>query len=517
MTIRLSICIPTRNRASTLERSLASIANSQAFGALRDVEIVVCDNASTDHTPAVVQRFVAVHGDRIRYFRNESDVGDRNFETVLRHGRGDFLKLSNDSLAWSEEGLVHVHELVGACAKLKPAVFFLNGARPTPEPVLVLETPDQLLDAVSFQLTWIGSFGMWRQDLDQMRDFSRCADRQLAQVDVFCRLATTGRPVVVSNVQFGAVLDVGRKGGYDLAKVFGVNYLAILSSFEGAFSAQALAKEKRAVLIDHILPWYFNPDHDFGVYPLEPQLEPVYADEPYYREALADARRRDQERHGRTDPQRVAQAWRARNAHNETYMVRLFNPACVSVGKASYGPLDVHTWGHAGERLSIGHFVSIAEGASFLLGGNHPYRGFSTYPFKVKLLGHPHEAQTKGPITIGDDVWIGMNAMILSGVTVGQGAVIGAGAVVASDVPPYAIVAGNPARVVRYRFPPAVIAKLLTLDFSQLQPQVLADMGDDLYDELNETNVDAVMARLHGQSLSGEAVSAWRGERQPEV
>ena len=501
MTYRLSICIPTRNRAQTLERALASITACPAFAAHGDIEVVVSDNASTDDTPAVVGRFVQAFGDRIRYFRNESDLVDRNFEVALRHGRGQYLKLANDSLEWSGEGLAHMHELVGACAKLKPAVFFLNGARPTPEPVLVLHNPDELLAVMSFQVTWIGSFGIWREQLEQMPDFSRRSDLHLVQVDATFRLATQDRPVVVSNIQFARGMDVGRKGGYDLARVFGVNYLSILASFEGRVSPKALAREKQSVLVDHILPWYFNTGHDFGQFPLESSLDPVYQAEPYYQEALAAARTRGlAQQRAAADPQQIVQAWRARNAHNETYMVRLFDPQRVTVGKASYGPLDVQAWGHPDERLSIGHYVSIAEGVSFLLGGNHPYKGFSTYPFKVKLLGHAREAQTKGPIVVGDDVWIGANAMILSGVTIGQGAVIGAGAVVSSDVPPYAIVAGNPARVVRYRFAPAVIARLMTLDFGRLQPQRLAQVGEDLYEEITEANVDAVLARLQPEA-----------------
>lgn len=496
MTIRLSICIPTRNRAATLEKALHSITACPTFQAHADIEVVVCDNASTDRTAEVICSFTSAWGDRVRCFRNDSDVADRNFETVLRYGRGSFLKLANDSLEWSEEGLAHMYELVGACQNIQPALFFLNSARPTPDPVLVLHTPDELLSVMSYQSTWIGSFGIWREWLEQMPDFSRRANMQLAQVDAMFRQATMGRPVVVSNVQFARVLDVGRKGGYNLAQVFGANYLSILGSFEGALSAKALAREKHAVLVEHILPWYFNQDHDFSQYPLESCLSPAYEAEPYYQEAVASARNKSASLQHEANPQMVVQRWRTRNAHNETYMVRLFDPARVTVGRASYGPLDVQSWGHQDEGLSIGHFVSIAEGVRFLLGGNHPYKGFSTYPFKVKLLGHSREAQTKGRIVIGDDVWIGANAMILSGVTVGQGAIIGAGSVVASDIPPYAIVVGNPARVLRYRFSPSVIAKLMTLDFGQLQPQALAQIGEDLYDEINESNVDEKLMRL---------------------
>jgi virginiamycin A acetyltransferase len=121
-----------------------------------------------------------------------------------------------------------------------------------------------------------------------------------------------------------------------------------------------------------------------------------------------------------------------------------------------------------GDRLVIGRFCSIASGAQFILnGGNHHIATASSYPFGI--FGGGWEAAMpatwphKGDITIGNDVWIGYRASILPGVTIGDGAVVAALSVVAADVPPYAIVAGNPARVVRKRLDEADIALLLDL------------------------------------------------------
>lgn len=120
-----------------------------------------------------------------------------------------------------------------------------------------------------------------------------------------------------------------------------------------------------------------------------------------------------------------------------------------------------------GDRLLIGKFCAIARGVQFLMnGGNHDLHGFSSYPFFI--FGNGWECATpsdsgagsKGDTVIGHDVWIGYQATILPGVSIGNGAVIGAKAVVSRDVPPYAIVAGNPARVVRYRFDAETIATL---------------------------------------------------------
>jgi virginiamycin A acetyltransferase len=122
-----------------------------------------------------------------------------------------------------------------------------------------------------------------------------------------------------------------------------------------------------------------------------------------------------------------------------------------------------------GDRLIIGKFVAIAQGAQFIMNGaNHPMGGFSTFPFGTLgfVPGEPHGAESdppRGDTTIGNDVWIGREAVIMPGVKIGDGAIIGAHAVVGSSVPPYAIVAGNPARVIRKRFPDHVITRLLAI------------------------------------------------------
>lgn len=88
---------------------------------------------------------------------------------------------------------------------------------------------------------------------------------------------------------------------------------------------------------------------------------------------------------------------------------------------------------------------------------------------------------SKGAIEIGHDVWIGTNAIILSGVTIGTGAIVGAGSLVAKDVPPYAIVAGNPAKVLRFRFSDELIAKLLQSQWWCLPDTMLKQLEDYFY------------------------------------
>lgn len=123
------------------------------------------------------------------------------------------------------------------------------------------------------------------------------------------------------------------------------------------------------------------------------------------------------------------------------------------------------------DKLIIGKFCSIACKAKFLMtSGNHAMKSLSSYTFPIFYeewgldTAHITEAwDNKGDIIIGNDVWIGYDAVIMSGVKIGDGAIIGTRAVVTKDVPPYSIVGGIPAKVIRKRFSDDIISKLLKL------------------------------------------------------
>jgi virginiamycin A acetyltransferase len=149
----------------------------------------------------------------------------------------------------------------------------------------------------------------------------------------------------------------------------------------------------------------------------------------------------------------------------------------VEVGEYTYyddfdDPLaferDAVLYAYGPERLIIGRFCAIASGVRFILpGANHADLGPSTFPFGI--FGEPWAdtmdlvmgASSRGDTVVGNDVWLGYQALVLPGVTIGDGAVVAAASVVASDVAPYAVVAGNPARVVRRRYDDEDVARLL--------------------------------------------------------
>jgi acetyltransferase-like isoleucine patch superfamily enzyme len=140
----------------------------------------------------------------------------------------------------------------------------------------------------------------------------------------------------------------------------------------------------------------------------------------------------------------------------------------TTIGDFTYGLPTVLEYGE-GSSLEIGKYCSIAENVLILVGGEHRTDWITTYPFPAlaerwqeaaKIGGHP---RSKGNVVIGNDVWIGTGATILSGVNIGDGAVIGAQTVVAKDIEPYTIAVGNPMRILRKRFSENQVNALLRI------------------------------------------------------
>ena len=127
-------------------------------------------------------------------------------------------------------------------------------------------------------------------------------------------------------------------------------------------------------------------------------------------------------------------------------------------------------YGYGPERLVIGRYCALAEGVRFVMAGaNHPMLGPSTFPFGIfggtwaeTTMDLVMSAPSRGDTVVGHDVWLGYRTLVMPGVTIGHGAVVAAGSVVVSDIPPYAIAGGNPARVLRMRYDEEDVARLLT-------------------------------------------------------
>jgi len=169
------------------------------------------------------------------------------------------------------------------------------------------------------------------------------------------------------------------------------------------------------------------------------------------------------------------------------------------VGEFSYGSPRVLSWGE-GSKLSIGKFCSLADDVVILLGGEHRTDWISTYPFTSifknqinAIEGHP---KTKGDVVIKNDVWIGRQSIILSGLTINDGAVIGAGSVVTKDVPAYAIVAGNPASLKKNRFSDIQINQLESIAWWNWPLEKILDN----IDLLCSSNMDEFLKFFYSES-----------------
>ncbi|MDR1162681.1 MAG: CatB-related O-acetyltransferase [Candidatus Accumulibacter sp.] len=187
-----------------------------------------------------------------------------------------------------------------------------------------------------------------------------------------------------------------------------------------------------------------------------------------------------------------------------TYVKPTITRPNIEVGEFTYYSGEdfesrvTHHYEFYGDKLVIGKFCQIAAGVEFIMNGvNHKMNAVSTFPFYI--LGHWAQEQPplsemplKGDTVVGNDVWFGQNATILPGVRVGDGAIIGASAVVASDVAPYTVVAGNPAKPVRKRFDDELIVLLQTFKWWD---RPVAEI-QKLIPLLNDRNLDRVKREI---------------------
>ncbi|MEG2788685.1 MAG: CatB-related O-acetyltransferase [Romboutsia sp.] len=166
----------------------------------------------------------------------------------------------------------------------------------------------------------------------------------------------------------------------------------------------------------------------------------------------------------------------------------------IKIDDFTYG-MPVIEWADS-NNLYIGKFCSIAQGVRIFLGGNHRNDWLTTYPFNSLLPeysyieGHP---TSNGDVIIGNDVWIASNVNIMSGIKIGNGVTIAANSHVVKDVPDYAIVGGNPAKIIRYKFDNDVIKKLLEIRWwdwniehlSEIIPIIQSENINELFEYYN--------------------------------
>ena len=259
----LPICIPTYNRSSYLQRTLESILSQDGAD---EIEVVVSDNASNDDTYEVMRRFVDRYPEKVQYNRNSTNIVDGNFEKVLSLGRGRFLKLHNDTAVLRPGALSKILDVIKRADKNGLLPFFMNGNGARDFSEGVADDLDEFAAITKYWNTWICAFGVWRKDFEYVRGLmNEKAHTKLSQTWVLFSLISKGNPVLVNNDALFEIMPVEKKGGYNIAEVFGKNYIDILQCFftDDHLSSGVLKIVKRDVL-KFVNRFYFDIKGEYG-------------------------------------------------------------------------------------------------------------------------------------------------------------------------------------------------------------------------------------------------------------
>ena len=249
----LSICIPTYNRASILEKTLESIVTSSPFYSTHDVEIVISDNCSTDNTYKVCERFTTAFPNKIYYYQTETNIGgDRNFYRVLSLAKGKCLKLNNDKCSFLPHTLATLLDIIEENKHQKYILFFPNKRKHIHMDNFVCKDLDSFISSVSYLATWIGGFSIWNTDFKHIVNATYAIDLHLLQTEILYRFLASGRNIKVYNRDLFSSLKTNDPILYNPAQVFGTNYLALMHKYvdKGLLSSATYEKEKRYVLFN---------------------------------------------------------------------------------------------------------------------------------------------------------------------------------------------------------------------------------------------------------------------------
>lgn len=225
----VSICIPTYNRATYLKKCLDSLIWQPEF-LHGDVEIVISDNCSTDNTREVVQRYRKKYSN-IQYYKNETNIRDRNYPLCLMRGRGILRKLNGDTALFKRGSLKLFCDAVRKYNETRPILFWGNGNLKNSAQHQTNTLNDFLLNT-SFQCTWIDTLSIWEDDCKDLLQLEGKCVTCLWQVWEICHLLERNRVAVLFNDRIVDRQIVYKKDmGYGIFKVFYCNFLGIFKPF----------------------------------------------------------------------------------------------------------------------------------------------------------------------------------------------------------------------------------------------------------------------------------------------
>lgn len=245
----ISICIPTYNRVDALEKCLEAIICNKAYSK-EEIEIVVSDNASTDGTEELMTSFVKQH-EHVVYHRNDVNIGgEANFLKVLSLGSGQFLKLLNDYCVFCTDGLTFLVDLVRQCVGKNQMLLFVNDKKYHQRQMFECDSLDKVVSLSYWNMSWIGSYGYWKDVFMSLSDHLAAKDTQFLQIDWFLRQFAKTKKCCVGRYHFLDVISFNSMvGGYDFMKVHTTNFLGM---FERASKEELLSEKALVDLKKHL-------------------------------------------------------------------------------------------------------------------------------------------------------------------------------------------------------------------------------------------------------------------------
>lgn len=267
----LSICIPTYNRAEYLEKSLDSLISQPEFA---QIEVVISDNTSMDRTEEVCKSYQKKYPNII-YFRNEENIHDRNFPTVLMRATGIYRKLYNDNMLHLPGSLRFLLELIDTYKDSKPFLFFLHGKSgakkiKTPE-MFEAKGVDELLLYTSHHFTWLAGFGFWEDECANLEEeFDWCEKKIWQSYKGLKTASERSKSVIVTKKLIEWIPVRNRDYTYGLYTVFFQNFPNLLSEYKvaGKISKKTVARVRKHMLFTLAGGWIGNAQNnrtaDFG-------------------------------------------------------------------------------------------------------------------------------------------------------------------------------------------------------------------------------------------------------------
>ncbi len=265
--ILLSICIPTYNRSEYLKVAIKSIVEQEAFD--KRTEVVVVDNCSTDNTEVVVREFMTQY-DNVKYYNNEINIGlENNIIKSLDHGNGAFLKLFNDYIFLEPGSLSFMLDLIEIEIEKKRDVFFLNqnysSKSNKDDDISYFNDINSFVTHVSFWMTWISCFGVWRQKYTEINNKLNYSGLLFFHTMLMLDLLKSDSQIVVCNKFLFEKQNVLSKSGYDLFYVFLNNFKKgiLFSLYEDTFISRKTYNQVSYDLFKRLIfPWFKRLDNE---------------------------------------------------------------------------------------------------------------------------------------------------------------------------------------------------------------------------------------------------------------